>query len=123
MGSWFITLIPKPLIKQLYEVEIKLLDVPEGTEGIGEIVGSGFYSEEAEKALGAPYDQPTVYVIADEAQEDAAWTTRNRLRRMEFLCWHVLRASPCPDPLRDPDNIRRVHDASIPFCYVWEYFP
>ena len=48
------------------------IDVPEGTEGIGEIVGSGFYSEEAAEAFGAPYDQPTVFVIAEEAQEDAA---------------------------------------------------
>ena len=48
------------------------IDVPEGTEGVGDIVGSGFYSEEAAQALGAPYDQPTVFVISDDAQEDAA---------------------------------------------------
>ena len=44
------------------------IDVPEGAEGIGDIVGAGFYSEAAAAAYGAPYDQPTVYVIAgDEA--------------------------------------------------------
>ena len=48
------------------------IDVPEGTEGVGEIVGSGFYSEEAAQALGAPYDQPTVFVISEEEQENAA---------------------------------------------------
>ena len=41
------------------------IDVPEGTEGVGEIVGSGFYSEEVAQAMGAPYDQPTVFVISD----------------------------------------------------------
>ena len=48
------------------------IDVPEETEGVGEIVGAGFYSEEAAAAYGAPYDQPTVFVIADEAMDDAA---------------------------------------------------
>lgn len=39
------------------------LDVPEDAEGVGELVGAGFYSEEVAKANGAPFDQPTVYVI------------------------------------------------------------
>ena len=37
-------------------------DLDEGSEDAGEIVGSGFYSEEA-AAMGAPFDAPTVYVI------------------------------------------------------------
>ena len=48
------------------------IDVPEGTEGVGDVVGAGFYSEEAAEAYGAPYDQPTVFVIAEEEQENAA---------------------------------------------------
>lgn len=39
-------------------------ELGEGSEDPGEIVGSGFYSEEA-AAYGAPYDAPTVYVIED----------------------------------------------------------
>ena len=38
----------------------------ENADGIGELVGSGFYSEEAAEMMGAPFDAPTVYVIADE---------------------------------------------------------
>ena len=41
------------------------IDAPEGTEGVGEIVGAGFYSEEVAEAFGAPYDEPTVFVIAE----------------------------------------------------------
>ena len=37
----------------------------EGAEGVGEIVGAPFFSEEAAKANGAPFDQPTVYKLAD----------------------------------------------------------
>ena len=48
------------------------IDAPEESEGTGEIVGAGFFSEEVAEAMGAPYDQPTVYVIADEAADDAA---------------------------------------------------
>ena len=39
------------------------INAAEGTEGVGEIVGAGFYSGEAAEAYGAPYDQPTIYVI------------------------------------------------------------
>ena len=46
------------------------IDVPDGTEGIGDVVGAGFYSEEAAEAYGAPYDQPTVFVIAAEEEEE-----------------------------------------------------
>jgi len=42
-------------------------DLPEDSEGVGEIVGSGFYSEEAAEAMGVPFDQPTVYEIVEEA--------------------------------------------------------
>jgi hypothetical protein len=48
------------------------IDVPEGTEGVGDVVGAGFYSEEAAEAYGSPYDQPTIFVIAEEEQENAA---------------------------------------------------
>ena len=48
------------------------IEVPDGTEGIGDVVGAGFYSAEAAEAYGAPYDQPTVFVIAEEEQENAA---------------------------------------------------
>ena len=40
-------------------------DVPEGTEGVENIVGAGFYSEEVAEAMGAPFDQPTTFVIAE----------------------------------------------------------
>lgn len=36
----------------------------ENTEGVGDIVGSGFYSDEL-AANGAPFDQPTVYEIVE----------------------------------------------------------
>ena len=48
------------------------IDVLEGTEGVGDVVGAGFYSEEAAEAYGSPYDQPTIFVIAEEEQENAA---------------------------------------------------
>ena len=48
------------------------MDVPEGTEGTGDLVGAGFYSAEAAEAFGAPFDQPTVYVINEDAQDEAA---------------------------------------------------
>jgi len=38
----------------------------ENADGIGELVGSGFYNEEAAEMMGAPFDAPTVYIIADE---------------------------------------------------------
>jgi hypothetical protein len=31
-----------------------------------DLVGGGFYSEEAEAAYGAPYDRPTIYIIQSE---------------------------------------------------------
>ena len=39
------------------------MSVAEDAEGVDDFVGSGFYSEEAAQALGAPYDQPTVFTI------------------------------------------------------------
>lgn len=52
--------------------ENTVINAPEGTEGIGDIVGAGFYSEEAAAAYGAPYDQPTVFEIKEEAMDTAA---------------------------------------------------
>ena len=40
------------------------IQAPEEAEGVGEIVGSGFFFEEM-AAYGAPYDAPTVYVIEE----------------------------------------------------------
>lgn len=37
----------------------------EGAEGVGEIVGAGFYNEEVAKAMGAPFDQPTVFELVN----------------------------------------------------------
>ena len=41
-----------------------------GAEGVGNIVGSGFYSDEL-AANGAPFDQPTQFVLEDCAAEPA----------------------------------------------------
>ena len=49
------------------EAEQVEFNVPEDAEGVGEIVGAGFFSEEAAEAMGEPYDQPTVFVIEDAA--------------------------------------------------------
>ena len=53
----------------------------ENADGVGDIVGSGFYSEEAAAANGAPFDQPTQYELVDcavesEAEDDAAAAAR-----------------------------------------------
>ena len=37
----------------------------ENAEGTDSIVGAGFYSEQAAEAMGAPFDKPTLYEIAD----------------------------------------------------------
>ena len=37
----------------------------EGAESVGEIVGAGFYNEETAKAMGAPFDQPTVFELVN----------------------------------------------------------
>lgn len=37
----------------------------ENTDGIGDIVGGGFYSEQAAAVMGEPFDNPTVYTITD----------------------------------------------------------
>ena len=37
----------------------------EGAEGVGEIVGSGFSNADVAAAMGAPFDQPTVYELVD----------------------------------------------------------
>ena len=37
----------------------------ENAEGVDSIVGAGFYSEQAAEAMGAPFDKPTLYEIAD----------------------------------------------------------
>ncbi len=37
----------------------------EGAEGVGEIVGSGFFSADTAEAMGAPFDKPTVYELVD----------------------------------------------------------
>ena len=38
--------------------------------GEEDLVGAGFYNEAVAQALGAPFDQPTVYVIRDSAVEE-----------------------------------------------------
>ena len=38
--------------------------------GEEDLVGAGFYNEAVAQALGAPFDQPTVYVIRDSAAEE-----------------------------------------------------
>ena len=35
----------------------------ENVDSVGEIIGAGFYSEEAAQAFGAPYDEPTHYTL------------------------------------------------------------
>ena len=37
----------------------------EGAEGVGEIVGAGFFNEEVAEAMGEPFDAPTVYELID----------------------------------------------------------
>ena len=48
----------------------------ENADGIGDIVGAGFYNEQTAQAMGAPFDQPTVYELVDcvtgAAQEEPA---------------------------------------------------
>ena len=39
---------------------------------IGDIVGSGFYSEAAAQAMGAPFDQPTTYELIDCTANDGS---------------------------------------------------
>lgn len=39
--------------------------------GEEDLVGAGFYNEDVAQALGAPFDQPTVYVIRNSAAETA----------------------------------------------------
>lgn len=45
------------------EVSDITMELGEGSQEGGEIVGGSFYFEELGEAYGAPYDQPTVYVI------------------------------------------------------------
>lgn len=42
------------------------------TCGEEDLVGAGFYNEAVAQALGAPFDQPTVYVIRDSAAEEVS---------------------------------------------------
>ena len=44
------------------------VDAKEGAEGVGGIVGSGFFSEEL-AANGAPFDRPTEYELVDCAAQ------------------------------------------------------
>ena len=44
--------------------------------GEEELVGAGFYNEAVAQALGAPFDQPTVYVLRNSAAEEANDDTR-----------------------------------------------
>ena len=37
----------------------------EGAEGVDEIVGAGFFNVDVAEAMGAPFDQPTVYELID----------------------------------------------------------
>ena len=37
----------------------------ENTEGVGEIVGAGFFNAAVAEAMGAPFDQPTVFELVD----------------------------------------------------------
>ena len=41
------------------------ISVGENSDGIGSIVGAGFYNPDVAEAYGAPYDRPTVYRILD----------------------------------------------------------
>ena len=41
------------------------------TAGDGDLVGGGFYNEDVAAAYGAPFDQPTVFVIRDSAEAAA----------------------------------------------------
>ena len=34
-------------------------------DGVGQIVGSGFFNADVAEAMGAPFDQPTVYELID----------------------------------------------------------
>lgn len=50
----------------IYDVELEGGTVDgagENAEGIGDIVGAGFFNEETAAAYGAPYDEPTVFDI------------------------------------------------------------
>ena len=47
----------------------------ENADGIGEIVGSGFYNEMVAEMMGAPFDAPSVYIIAGEAADAQASET------------------------------------------------
>ena len=41
----------------------------DAAEGIGDIVGSGFYNEEVTEAMGAPFDEPTQFTLVDCSAE------------------------------------------------------
>ena len=47
------------------------LSAGENPTGVGNIVGSGFYSEEAAASMGAPFDQPTRFELLDCSAENA----------------------------------------------------
>ena len=42
-----------------------VISTGENADGIGDIVGAGFYNEQAAAMMGEPFDKPTVYVITD----------------------------------------------------------
>ncbi len=44
----------------------------ENADGVGDIVGAGFYNEEVAAANGAPFDRPTRFELADCEIEPAA---------------------------------------------------
>ena len=41
----------------------------ENADGIGDIVGAGFYNEQVAQANGAPFDQPTQYELVNCATD------------------------------------------------------
>ena len=52
------------------------------TCGEEDLVGAGFYHEELAQAYGAPYDQPTVYVIRDSAAEEVDDATQDAAEKL-----------------------------------------
>ena len=52
------------------------------TCGEEDLVGAGFYNEDVAQAYGAPYDQPTVYVIRDSAAEEVDDATQDAAEKL-----------------------------------------
>ena len=50
----------------------------ENADGVGDIVGAGFYNEEVAAANGAPFDQPTRFELVDCAVENESAETAEK---------------------------------------------